>query len=68
MAIHKEAMTITEAELILRQREILTDDEGVYRLAPYVRFSEGDTQVTLDGEFDADTLMALAVYMDATRG
>jgi hypothetical protein len=40
-------------------------DGGLYGMGPYLRWEPGQTSATLDGEFTADELRAIADYMAA---
>ncbi len=55
-------MTFAEAREHLKG-VIYSDDGGLYHLGWYVNWSPRDLLATLDGEFSADDLEAIAVYM-----
>lgn len=44
--------------------EIKTPTGGLFSLGGYVSWEPGDKTITLDGEFTADELRALAEHMD----
>lgn len=42
-------------------------EDGLYSLSWYVKFYKGSPDITLDGEFTAEDLEALACYMRHNR-
>jgi hypothetical protein len=43
----------------------IDDEGGLYDVGWYLRFTPGRSDATLDGQFTADDLEAIAVYMRA---
>lgn len=53
-------MTLEEAKEILKDE---VKEDGLYNLGWYLGYVNGNATATLDGEFDADSLEAISVYI-----
>lgn len=61
-------MTYEEAKEVLK--DAIADNGGLFNLGWYLHWGKGQENAVLDGDFDADELEAIAVYMrgpDATE-
>ena len=56
-------MTLDEAKALLG--DTVQSDGRLYDQGWYCRFTPGDRTAILDGDFDADDLEAIAIYMRA---
>ena len=57
-------MTLEQAKQLLDKNEMLSIEGNLYNDLEYVHWRAGNNTVTLDGNFDADLLMAIAIWMD----
>lgn len=56
-------MDLTEASNILGNT--IQSDNNLYNLRGYVSWDKGDETITLDGQFTADELEAMAIWIRA---
>lgn len=54
-------MTLEEAKNILRAE--ISKNGNLFCNSPYIAYGKGEEAVTLDGDFTADELEAIAVFM-----
>ena len=57
-------MTLEQAKQILDKNEMLSIEDNLYNDLEYVHWRAGNNTVTLDGNFDADLLMAIAIWIN----
>ena len=56
-------MTLDQAKKLLDKKEMLTIEDNLFSGSEYVFWRAGDNTITLDGKFDADLLMAIAIWI-----